>query len=180
MSMDLPALTDDTLRLAVGVVSLAILVRARQVWRLAVLGPGFLLGVVTGLVVAEALGLRGTVMLACVAALGIVGVVAAWMVERAAVVMAGAVAGGAIGVGALALTSGAAWWALPVGVLLGGLAAPVVYRRLVPLFGAVIGAVGVAWAAGWPRSALVLGALAAFGLLVQAVSGRADDARDDA
>jgi hypothetical protein len=178
--MDLPALTDDTLRIAVGIVSLGLLVRARQVWRLAVLGPGFLLGVVTGQLVAGPLGLQGGVSLAVVAGLGVAGIVAAWMVERAAVVMAGAVAGGALGVGALALTSGAAWWALPVGVVVGGVAAPVVYRRLVPLFGAVIGAVGVAWAAGWPRSALVLGALAAFGLLVQIVSGRADDGEDDA
>jgi hypothetical protein len=173
--MDLPPIPDDTVRVAVGVVSLALLVRARQVWRLAVLGPGFLFGVVVGVLVAPALGLQGALLLGVVAGLGIAGVVAAWMVERAAVVMAGAVAGGALGIGAIALTSGAAWWALPLGVVVGALAAPALYRALVPLFGAVIGAVGVAWAAGWPRSALVLGALAAFGLIVQAVSGRAND-----
>ncbi len=176
MEVELPVLEPLALRVAVGLVSLALLVRGRQIWKLAIAAPGILLGVAIGVALAQWLPLPGLGALVAAGVLGLAGAIAAWMVERAAVVLAGATAGAVFGLVLVPFTG--AWWAPLVGLFAGGVLAPWVYRAMVPLFSAAIGAAGVAWAAAWPRTALVLGALAAFGLAVQLMSGR--DEQDDA
>lgn len=176
--MELPVLEPVALRVAVGVISLALLVRGRQIWKLAIAAPGILLGVALGVAFAQWWPLPGAGALVAAGVLGLAGAVAAWMVERAAVVFAGATAGAVLGLVLVPLTG--AWWAPLVGLFAGGVLGPWVYRAMVPVFSAGIGAAGVAWAAAWPRTAIVLGALAAFGLAVQLMSGRdAEDEDDD-
>lgn len=176
--MELPVLEPLVLRVAVGVVSLALLVRGRQIWKLAIAAPGILLGVAVGIVFGQWWPLPGLGTIVAAAVLGLVGAIAAWIVERAAVVLAGATAGGIVGLVLVPLTG--AWWAPVAGLFAGGVVAPWLYRAMVPLFSSAIGAAGVAWAVPWPRTAIVLGGLAAFGLAVQLMSGRdAEDEDDD-
>jgi hypothetical protein len=178
--MDVPALEPVVLRVVVGGLSLFLAVRGRQIWKLAVASPGALLGVAMGVSAARGLGTDATTTLVICGVLALTGAAIALFIERLAVLIAGATGGAVAGLAIAPLLGSGAWWAPVAGFLLGGLLAPWAYRGLVPAFSAAIGAYGIAWAAGWPRTALVFGALFLLGLTVQLMSGRAHERDDDA
>jgi hypothetical protein len=173
--MDVPHLEPVALRLAVGGLSLALAVRGRQFWRLAIATPGALLGTALGVSATKSLGTDPTTGLVICAVLALAGVALALFVERLAVLVSGATAGAVIGLAVAPLLGPAAWWPPLVGFLLGALLGTWIYRKMVPVFSAAVGAYGIAWAAGWPPTALVLGALFLAGLTVQLLSGGPSD-----
>lgn len=103
---------------------------------------------------------------------------AARLVERVAMLVAGGFTGLVVGV-ALASWVGAPAWLALVGALAGALLFPWLWERLLRVVTAVAGAGMVAWAVGMPDHLGLIGGLAVFGVVVQFTAGRDADRDDD-
>ncbi len=174
-------------RVIAGVAGLLLLLAGRRLYRLAIVLPGLVLGLTAGIVLGGALDLpqmvTGLLALAC----GAVGALLAGFVERTALVLAGVLAGlGAIQAGwpatALLSTSVPAvppWWAWPAGAVVGALLFPMLWRVAIVALTAWIGAVVLVDVAGFAADPLVVGGLAVFGMIVQTVSGRPPQKKEE-
>lgn len=94
------------------------------------------------------------------------------MVHGVGVVVLGAVVGVGVGQAAAATFLPGAWWPAAVGLLVGAIAVPLAWRRLLIGITAAAGAMLVAAAAGFPHDLRVIVPLFAVGVLVQGLSGR--------
>jgi hypothetical protein len=171
-------------RVIAGVAGLLLLLAGRRLYRIAIVLPGLVLGLTAGLVLGGALDLPDNVVAVVAVVCGAVGALLAGYVERIALVLAGVLAGlGAIQAGwPLAAAAAASvptsmpavppWWAWPAGAVVGALLFPLLWRVAIVALTAWIGAVVLVDVAGFPADPLVVGGLAVFGMLVQTVSGR--------
>jgi hypothetical protein len=154
-----------------------------RLYRLAIIAPGLLGGVALALLLPQDLG---PIVIALAAVLlAAVGAVLCHFLERVAVHVVGAAAlAGLAEVAWPPLLGGPApWWGLLCAGALGVLFFPKVFRALIKVVTAVLGALAMAWAIGcWDRPLAVAGlsvepwmvvaALAAAGLAFQLVAGR--------
>lgn len=177
---DLPAISNAALdptaflsdpsgigRLVVGLAAVLLLVAGARLYRLAIVAPGVAAGVLAGLeVMASA---DPTTRLVAALALGVIGGVLFHLVERLAVSAAGALllAGLAHALSPLVLTGPEPWYVPVAAALVGVFLFPRLYRTLLPVITAVLGALGVAWAAQRPEDVVLIGGLSVFGLAVQ-------------
>jgi hypothetical protein len=168
LKQGLPAELMDPRALA-GLLGVLLLVAGSRFYRVAIIAPGFLAGV--ALADRFLSGLGGALPLVFAVLLGAGGALACHVAERVAVRLVGAViiSGVVHAVAPLVFQRDTPWWWAPVAGALGLLLFPRLYERLLPLIGAVLGAICVAWAAGKPQEVGLIGALAAGGLVVQLV-----------
>lgn len=176
---ELTAQSPWLLRVVVGLVGFVLLVAGARVYRVALLGSAFALGAV-----ATAVGLawagQQVVALARPEIIGVGALVAglacaggASLAHRVALLAIGAIAGLGVGAGVGDLVGGAALlWAPLAGAVLGALMFPWVFPALLKVLTPAVGAVCLAWAAGKPDTLWLIGALWAFGAVVQLVGGR--------
>ena len=167
---DLPAVGDFAVAVPRQVVALAggaLLLAGARVYRLAVVLPGVAGGALLGFSVAG--GAPPAWQLGAAACLALVGGVLFYLVERLAIALAGAlVAGGAMhALGPLYWPGGEPWYADAAAVALGLLLFPRLYRALLPLITAALGALVVAWSVGRERDAVLIAAMTAVGFVVQ-------------
>lgn len=104
------------------------------------------------------------------------------MAHKVAMVGAGALVGLVSGAVVVQLAS-APVWVVPLGLLLGALTFPWIYKQLLKVLTPAVGAAGIAWAVGQPDNALVLVGIWVFGTVVQLVgpqAGHADVDDDEA
>ncbi|MBL8617190.1 MAG: hypothetical protein JNM72_16390 [Deltaproteobacteria bacterium] len=168
LKQGLPAELIDPRALA-GLLGLLLLIAGSRFYRVAIIAPGFLAGV--ALADHFLSGLGGALPLIFALLLGAGGALACHVAERVAVRLVGAVivSGVVHAVAPLLFQRETPWWWAPVAGAVGLLLFPRLYERLLPLIGAVLGAICVAWAAGKPQEVGLIGALAAGGLVVQLV-----------
>ncbi len=154
-------------RQAVALLGGALLLAGARVYRLAVVLPGVAGGALLGFSVAAGAPLSW--QLGAAACLALAGGALFYFVERLAIALAGAfVAGGAMhALGPLYWPGGEPWYADAAAVALGLLLFPRLYRAALPLLTAALGALVVAWSVGREQDAVLIGAMAAVGLVVQ-------------
>ncbi len=144
-----------------------LLLAGARVYRLAVVLPGVAGGALLGLSLTA--GAPTSWQLGAAGSLALVGGVVFFLVERLAIALAGAfVAGGAMhALGPLYWPGGEPWYADAAAVALGLLLFPRLYRALLPVITAALGALVVAWSVGQERDAALIGAMTAVGVVVQ-------------
>lgn len=176
MKIDLPGrirldLPDSLLDPAVpvGALGLILALAGSRFYRLAIIAPGFALGVLAGL---EVPGNEQTRMIAAVA-LGVIGAAVLHLLERFAVRIGGAfLAAGLAQVAAPLITGQPNDWYIPVaGGVVGLLLFPRLYRQLLPVITAIMGGLCVAWSVGAAADLRVVSVVAAVGCVVQIASG---------
>lgn len=161
-------------RILVGALGLTLLVLGSRVYRIAVVTPGVLAGLwVAGQVTT---GASSTVQYAAMIGLGLAGGILAFLLERFAVAVAGALIGGGLGdaLGPLLLGDQMHWSVPAVAAIVGFLAVPYLYERLLPLLTAVLGALALAWAAGREQDLIFIALVAAAGLVLQLLLRRGE------
>ncbi len=171
--MQLPSLQGlEPLRIAAGALSVGLLLRGASIYRLAVVAPGILAGLLAGLTLAREFGLAPSTTLAFAACGGVAGALLAWLVERVAVMTAGVLVGLAVATMLVPLVvAHPPWWVVPAGGMAGALVGPMLYRAALPLVTSLVGAFGLAWAAGWAPTPVVIGGLFAAGVVIQFATG---------
>ncbi len=151
---------------------LVLLVAGARLYRVAVMAPGFVLGLwlAHDHLPAMAPGWR----LGITVGAGMLGALLSSGIEQLAVRLAGAllVAGLTHAVLPLAWEGVPPWWAAPAAGFLGLALFPSVYRRLLPLITALLGALVIAWSLGRGADLLLILGVAAVGLVVQIILGR--------
>ena len=168
-------------RALIGILGMLLLVAGSRFYRVAIIAPGVLAGV--ALADRYLSGLGGALPFVFALLLGAGGALACHVAEQMAVRLVGAViiSGVVHAAAPLVFHRDTPWWWAPVAGLVGLLLFPRLYERLLPLIGAILGAICIAWAIGKPQEVGLIGALAAGGLVVQlvwrAVSGEAAAAR---
>lgn len=165
----LPAWADG--RLLLGGAGVVLLLMGARVYRLALILPGFIAGV---LIAGEATqGLPSNIRLFAALVLGLACAFGVHLLERFAVAVAGALVGGGlaqlvggqVAIGLSTFTLGL------LGALVGFLLFPWIYRRLLPFLTSLLGALAVAHAAGRPGDLLLIGGLTLGGTLLQLLLG---------
>lgn len=177
----LPPLATMPERVAVGLLAVVLLCAGARVYRVAVILPGVLLGLLAGAVLAPVLPLPPGTGWMVVAGAAVVGGVAAWAVERAVVLAAGAMVGLVAGVLAMPLfLAFTPWWAPVVGAIVGALLGPWMYRKALVVVTSALGALALSWAAGWVPGPWNAGVACAVGVLVQTLAGGGRSSGGDA
>ncbi|MEN9786638.1 MAG: hypothetical protein RLZZ299_1902 [Pseudomonadota bacterium] len=176
----LPPLATTPERVVVGVLAGVLLLAGARVYRVAVVLPGVLIGLLGGSVLAPLLPLPPGTGWMVVAGAAAFGGVAAWAVERAVVVAAGAMVGLVGGVLAMPLlVAFTPWWAPLAGAVVGALLGPWMFRKALVVVTSALGALALCWAAGWVPEPWNAGVAWAVGVLVQSAAGRRGDARHE-
>ncbi len=170
-------LTDP--RVLVGLISAAVLLFGARMYRLVLVTPGIVVGVLVGLSVTQstAPGTQATAALC----LGVLGAAVLFMVERLAVALVGAVivAGLARAGMPYLLGAGLPWYVPAAAGVVGLFLMPSLLRGAIKVLTPLLGAVGVTWALGRPGDVLLLGGLAVFGALFQLLVLRSRDGKRD-
>jgi hypothetical protein len=177
------ALFESTPRWITGLTGGLLLLAGGRLYRLAVVAPGVLGGVALALMLPQDLG---PIVIALAAVLlAAVGALICNFLERVAVHVVGAVA--LAGLASVAwpplLHEPAPWWGLLAGGALGILFFPRVFKALVKVLTALLGALVLAWSFGvledsvsrWGLTVqpwMIVAALFAVGLIAQVVTGR--------
>lgn len=176
MKFDLPGrirldLPDSVLDPAVpvGVLGVVLALSGARFYRLAIVAPGFALGVLAGL---EVPGSEQTRMIAAIA-LGVIGAAVLHLVEKLAVRVGGAfLTAGLAQIAAPMFTGEPNAWYVPVaGGVVGLFLFPSLYKKLLPVITAIMGGLCVAWSVGAAEDLRVVGVVAAVGCVVQIASG---------
>jgi hypothetical protein len=143
-----------------------------RLYRLAVVAPGLLAGVLVALELPADLG-PPTIAVAALILAG-AGALICHLLERVAVHAIGAIAlTGLVHLGwPLAAGEPAPWWGLVLGAALGLLLFPRVFRSLIRWITALLGALMVAWSLGYQDNPWVVGTLFLAGCVVQGASGK--------
>lgn len=153
----------------VGVLGLVLALAGARFYRLAIVAPGFALGVLAGL---EVPGGQEARLIAALS-LGVIGAGILHLLEKFAVRIGGAfLTAGLAQVAAPLITGRANEWYVPVaGGIVGLLLFPSLYRRLLPVITAIMGGLCVAWSVGAAEDLRVVGVVSAVGIIVQLASG---------
>ncbi len=151
--------------LPVGVLGVLLAVAGARFYRLAIVAPGFALGVMGGL---EVPGSQEVKLVSAIA-LGVIGAAVLHLLEKAAVRVGGAfLTAGLAQVAAPLVTGQPNEWYVPVaGGVLGLFLFPALYQKLLPVITAIIGGLCVAWSVGVPEDLRVVGGVAAVGVVIQ-------------
>jgi len=160
----------DPRTLCVVIGAVLILVGSR-LYRLMLLGPGF----VGGVLLAHHYAPAGsdTTKMAIVVGCGVVGVVLMHLMEQTALRLVGV----ALAVGATTAIapevfgSKPPWFLNYVAGAIGAVGFPIVYERALPLVTSLLGALMVAWALGRPTDIIMLAILSVVGIAVQTFLG---------
>lgn len=186
LPVDVPSLSElGTLvqgadaRLVGAAAGLALLVAGARLYSLAIMGPGFVLGLWLAhryLPAMDPLWRLGITVGA-----GALGALLSSRVEQLAVRLAGAllVAGLTHAVLPLAWEGTPPWYAAPAAGFLGLALFPSIYRKLLPLITSLLGAVVIAWSLGRGSELLLICGVATVGLIVQIVLGRGARSKAD-
>ena len=166
-------------RLVGAVAGLTLLVAGARVYALAIMGPGFVLGL--WLAHSYLPPLDPLWRLGISVGAGALGALISSRVEQLAVRLCGAllVAGLTHAVLPLAWDGTPPWYAAPAAGFLGLALFPTVYRRLLPLITSLLGAVVLAWSLGRETDLLLICGVATIGLIVQIVLGRGARSKAD-
>jgi hypothetical protein len=151
----------------VGVVGGALLVAGARLYRLALLTPGLVAGVLLGLQITD--GASPEIRLIAALSLGIIGAGLIMLAERFAIAMGGAflVGGLANTVTPLLLPGEDAWYVPVAGAVLGMMIFPTLFRKLLFILTSLGGALCVAWAMGRPQDLFLVGGLWLVGTVIQ-------------
>lgn len=162
-------------RLLAGIIGVLMLVAGARVYRVAVMAPGFLLGVFAAAWALDEYGRRveELVRMGILVAVGAVGAFVSSRIEQLAVRLCGSLLVAATTHAILPLVwPKAPWFAAPAAGFIGLLLFPALYRRLLPLITAAVGAVAIAWAASMQTNLLLISGLTVLGAAVQLGTGR--------
>lgn len=163
-------------RIAAGLLGLLLLLRGARLYRLAVVAPGVLAGAALAVAGAGALGLGPVPTVVAVVVVAIVAGGLCALVEKLAVALAGVVVG--VGVAqavAPLVVASPPWWAAVLGGLVGLVAFPALWRAVLPLITAALGALALTWAVDLHSSILALGVATGLGAVVQWATAAKDD-----
>ncbi len=143
-------------------------VAGARLYRFAVLVPGLLVGVLLGAMLPTSIdnGIR----IGAMVVLAIVGAMVCFMVERVAVHAIGAiVVAGLVNAAWPMFSAGATapWWGLAGGAVVGLFLFPSVFHLLLVLVTSLLGAITLAYAAGYSDNLLVVGGVTLVGLVLQ-------------
>ncbi len=156
-------------RSLVGILGIALLVAGSRFYRIAIIAPGFLAGVW----VAQRLQDKfpGILAMGVGLVLGLGGALLCYLLERAAVRLVGAVlvSGVVHAVGPVIWHTEPPFWFAPAAGLVGLALFPSIYQKFLPLIGAVLGALCVAWSLDRIHELPLVGVLALGGLILQVV-----------
>jgi hypothetical protein len=169
---DLKVTLPDTLldpHVPVGVLGVVLALSGARFYRLAIVAPGFALGVLAGLQVPGSDEMR----FVSAVALGIVCGALLHLLERVAIAVGGAfLTAGIATVATPLVTHEPNPWYVPVaGALVGLFFFPTLYKKLLPLITSIMGGLCVAWSLGVPEDLRVVAGVAAIGILVQLGTG---------
>jgi len=165
-------------RLVVGAVGVVLLLAGARLYRLAIIAPGFLLGVFLAMWGLDEYGKRvdDLVRLGAMVGAGTVGALLSWRIEQLAVRLGGSLLVAATAHALLPLLwPRAPWFAAPAAGFIGLLLFPALYRRLLPIITAGIGAIAIAWAADRPQDLLMMAGLTVLGAAIQLAAGSKGD-----
>lgn len=166
------------LRLAIGVVGAVVLLRGARIYRPALAMSAFGAGALGVAAVLVRLGVWVPAAAApsalLVAALigGVVGVVIVRLAHSAGLAAIGGLVGATAGSALAAAFAGGAWWAGPVGAVVGAAVMPFVFDRLLPITTPAAGAALISGAVGWHSPLLAFVALYGIGVAAQIGAGR--------
>ena len=169
LPQDLSLLADP--RVPVAALGLLLIGWGARLYRVAIVAPGFVAGVFIGLQLAS--GAELTTRLIAGLTLGIIGGAILHFAERFAIAVTGAllIGGLANAIAPLVMGGPVPWYVPTAASLLGLLLFPSVYRALLKLITPLLGALCVAWALDRPQDVLLIGGLAAAGVIFQLVLG---------
>ncbi len=170
--------TPIEVRAAAGVMALLLMLAGARLYRVAVVLPGILAGVVAASAMPATMDYETRLILGILVSL--VGGLILFFLEKVGVVLLGGVlAAWLTGVAwPLVAHMEAPWWALAVGGLGGMIAFPAIFRSAIRWITSALGALLGAWALGYPTNALVILALAAVGVMFQYLTTRRDPDED--
>lgn len=170
-------------RVLVGLAGVVLCVDGARAYRVAVVAAAFGAGAV-GAASLAGMAAPDPLTVAIVAAVGgVAAVILARLVEKVALVVVGAVLGGAAVSGVdTTLALGLPWWSELAGVLVGAAAMPWVFPLVLVALTPAVGGVLVAWAAGRPDDLRIIGAAYVVGVVAQLArrGRRRDRDKDDA
>ena len=164
-------------RLVAGVIGVVLVLAGARLYRLAIIAPGFLLGLFLASWGFENLSeylprVDKLVRLGAMVGAGAIGALLSWRIEQLAVRLGGSLLVAATTHALLPMI----WhhppkYAAPAAGFIGLLLFPALYRRMLPLLTSAIGAIAVAWAADEPTNVLMIAGLTILGSAVQLASG---------
>jgi hypothetical protein len=162
-----PALLEP--RGLVGLLGLLLLLAGSRFYRVAIIAPGFAGGVY--LAQRFLSGLADPLPLVFGLLLGAGGALACHVAERVAVRLVGSllITGLVYAVTPLIFDKSVPFWWAPAAGLVGLFLVPRLYERALPVIGAIMGALAVAWSMDRPQDLGLIGVLAAGGLVIQLV-----------
>lgn len=154
-----------------GVAGGLLLLAGARLYRLSVVAPGILGGLLVGALLPVS---DPTVQAVVAVVLAAVGGLVCHFLERVAIHAVGAVVTAGLTQATWPLVTGVGtpWWAPAAGALVGLLLFPSVFRYLLKWITSLLGALTVAWAAGWSDRLWVVALLALAGVIVQTGTGR--------
>ena len=161
-------------RLVVGAIGVLLLLAGARLYRLAIIAPGFLLGVFLARWGLDEYGRRvdELMQLGAMVGAGAIGALLSWRIEQLAVRLGGSVLVAATTHALLPMFwPRAPWFAAPAAGFVGLLLFPSLYRRLLPLITAGLGAIALAWVADRPQDLLMIAGLTVLGAAIQLAAG---------
>ena len=165
-------------RVGLGVAGLVLDLAGARIYDVALWLGGFVAGAMGGLMLVTAAApfvpaiAAPPVPFVVAAVAGVALAVVVRLVHRVGVVVLGAVLGVAVGQAVAASFLPTAWWPAAAGLVVGAVAVPLAWKRLLSVITAAAGSLLVATAAGYPHDLRVVGVLFAVGVLAQGLGGR--------
>ncbi len=154
-------------RTLVVLVGASLIIAGNRLYRVMILSPGFVGGVLLTHHYAPAGS--DTTKLAITVGVGLLGAVIMHLMEQTALrlVGAGLMVGLATAVGPDVFDGRAPWYLNYVAAAAGAVGFPVVYKRALPLLTSLLGALAIAWAIGRETDLWMLGILTVVGAMIQ-------------
>lgn len=166
-------------RIVVGILSAIVLLFGARLYRLVLITPGMVLGVLVGLQLTSSAS-PGTQALAALC-LGILGAAVLALAERVGVALVGAliVAGLARAFLPLVLDAGLPWYVPAAASVVGLFLLPSMLRAAIKGLTPLLGATGICWAVGRPDDLRILVGLTLVGVIFQLILLRPRKRTDD-
>ncbi len=171
-------------RLAAAAAGALLLVLGARIYRIAIVAPGFVIGVLAVVTASEQFApgvMSSTGLTVAALSLGVVGGAICHLLERVAVASVGGLLAAGLAKAFAPLVLGAAMpWYVPVAAaLLGLLLFPRFYRALLPVLTPIAGALSIAWAFERSGDIPFIAGLAAVGIIVQLLITRGGKRKGD-
>ena len=161
-------------RLVAGFIGIVLVLAGARLYRLAIVAPGFLLGLFLAKWGFDEYGRRvdELVRLGVMVGAGAIGALLSWRIEQLAVRLGGGLLVAATTHALLPMI----WhkppeYAAPAAGFIGLLLFPALYRRMLPLLTSAMGAIALAWAADDSKNLLMIAGITILGSAIQLASG---------